>query len=288
MTTSTFEYYAPTSVAEAAELLARHGDKAKLLAGGHSLVPLMKVRLARPEVLISLGKIDSMAYIKESDGGLAIGAMTTYSQLESSDLVKSRAHLLAEAAGLVADPQVRNMGTIGGSLAHSDPAGDLPAVALALGAQLITSSTGDHRTINADDFFMDLLTTSLRPNEILSEIVIPALAPRTGTAYAKFANKASHFAVVGVAAVVTLGSDGACQDARVGVTGAGPKATRATEAESVLKGSRLDDSTIRSAAQRAGAGIDFNADIFASADYRAHLVTVYAERAMREAASRAA
>ena len=288
MTTSTFEYYAPTSVAEAAELLARHGDKAKLLAGGHSLVPLMKVRLARPEVLISLGKIDSMAYIKESDGGLAIGAMTTYSQLESSDLVKSRAPLLAEAAGLVADPQVRNMGTIGGSLAHSDPAGDLPAVALALGAQLITSSTGDHRTINADDFFVDLLTTSLRPNEILSEIVIPALAPRTGTAYAKFANKASHFAVVGVAAVVTLGSDGACQDARVGVTGAGPKATRATETESALKGSRLDDSTIRSAAQRAGAGVEFNADIFASADYRAHLVTVYAERAIREAASRAA
>ena len=288
MTTSTFEYYAPTSVAEAAELLERHGDKAKLLAGGHSLVPLMKVRLARPEVLISLGKIDSVAYIKESDGGLAIGAMTTYSQLESSDLVKSRAPLLAEAAGLVADPQVRNMGTIGGSLAHSDPAGDLPAVALALGAQLITSSTGDHRTINADDFFVDLLTTSLRPNEILSEIVIPALAPRTGTAYAKFANKASHFAVVGVAAVVTLGSDGACQDARVGVTGAGPKATRATETESALKGSRLDDSTIRSAAQRARAGIDFNADIFASADYRAHLVTVYAERAMREAASRAA
>nr|ABZ09424.1 putative FAD binding domain in molybdopterin dehydrogenase [uncultured marine microorganism HF4000_APKG8C21] len=288
MTTSTFEYYAPTSVAEAAELLARHGDKAKLLAGGHSLVPLMKVRLARPEVLISLGKIDSMAYIRESDGGLAIGAMTTYSQLESSDLVKSRAPLLAEAAGLVADPQVRNMGTIGGSLAHSDPAGDLPAVALALGAQLITSSTGDHRTINADDFFVDLLTTSLRPNEILSEIVIPALAPRTGTAYAKFANKASHFAVVGVAAVVTLGLDGACQDARVGVTGAGPKATRATETESALKGSRLDDSTIRSAAQSAGAGIEFNADIFASADYRAHLVTVYAGRAIREAASRAA
>ena len=234
MISSASEYHAPTSVAEAAELLARHGDNAKLLAGGHSLVPLMKLRLAQPQVLIDLGKISSMAYINEKDGGLAIGAMTTYSQLESSDLVKSRAPVLAEAAGVVADLQVRNMGTIGGSLAHADPAGDLPAVVLALGAELVTSSTGDHRTVGIDDFFVDLLTTSLRPNEIVSEIVIPALAPRTGTAYVKFANKASHYAVVGVAAVVTLGADGTCQNARIGVTGAGPKAVRATETEGGL------------------------------------------------------
>ena len=287
MTTSAFEYHAPGSVAEAAELLARHGESAKLLAGGHSLIPLMKLRLARPEVLIDLGKIESMAYIREQDGGLAIGAMTRYVELETSDLVKSRAPLLAEAAATVADPQVRNMGTIGGSLAHADPAGDLPAVALALGAQLITSSTGDHRTIDIGDFFLDLLTTSLQPNEILSEIVVPALAPRTGTAYSKFANKASHYAVVGVAAVVTLGADGVCQDARIGVTGAGPKAVRATEAEGLLRGNRLDDSTIQGAASRAGAGIDFNEDIHASAEYRAHLTTVFAQRAISAAVSRA-
>lgn len=288
MVTSTFEYFAPTTTAEAAELLARHGDSARLLAGGHSLIPLMKLRLAQPQVVIDLGKIASMVYINGHDGGLAVGAMTTYRQLEASDLVKSRAPALAEAAGMVADPQVRNMGTIGGNLAHADPASDLPAVALALGAQIITSSTGEHRTIEIDDFFVDLLTTSLRPAEILSEVVIPALAPRTGTAYAKFGNKASHYAIVGVAAAVTLSADGACQDARIGVTGAGPKAVRASETEGILRGSRLDDATIQTAAERAGAGIDFNSDVHASAEYRAHLTTVYAGRAIRAATSRAA
>ena len=293
MVTSSFDYHAPTSVAEAADLLARHGDGAKLLAGGHSLIPLMKTRLAQPEVLIDLGRIDAMSYIRESNGGLAIGAMTKYVELESSDLVKSRALALAEAAGMVADPQVRNMGTIGGSLAHADPAADLPAVVLALGARLITSSTGDHRTIEAEDFFIDLLTTALQPNEILSEIVIPGLAPRTGTAYAKFGNKASHFAIVGVAASITLSPNGTCEAARLGVTGAGASATRATEAEGLLNGQRLmqgnrpEDAAITAAAARAGAGIDFQEDIHASAEYRAHLTTVFAERAIREAVSRA-
>ena len=287
MIPSAFEYFAPTSVAEAAGLLAQHGENAKLLAGGHSLVPLMRLRLAQPQVIIDLGRIDSLSYIREQDGGLAVGAMTRYVQLERSDLVQSRAPALAEAAGMVADPQVRNMGTIGGNLSHADPASDLPAPALALGAHVVTSSTGQHRTIAADDLFVDLFTTSLQPSEILSEVVIPALAPRTGTAYAKFANKASHYAIVGVAASVTLGSDGSCQEARIGVTGAGPNAVRATETESALRGSRLDDSAIRSAAGRAGAGIEFNEDIHASAEYRAHLTTVFAERAIRAAVSRA-
>ena len=287
MIPSTFEYFAPATVSEAAELLQQHGESAKLLAGGHSLVPLMKLRLARPQVLIDLGKIDSMAYIREKNGGLAIGAMTRYADIETSDLVKSRAPVLAEAAGRVADPLVRNMGTLGGNLAHADPSSDLPAVALALDAQLVVSSTGDHRTIDSDDFFVDLLTTSLAPTEILSEIVVPALAPRTGTAYVKFANKASHYAVVGVAAVVTLGPDGVCQKARIGVTGAGPKAVRATVSEGMLEGTNLDAATIAGAAQEAGSGIDFNADIHASAQYRAHLTTVFAERAIRAAISRA-
>ena len=288
MTTSAFEYFAPTSVSEAAELLSGHGDRAKVLAGGHSLVPLMKLRLAEPEVLIDLGKIPAMAYIREGeDGGLRIGAMTTHSDVASSDLVNSRAPVLAEAAGVVGDPLVRNRGTIGGSLTHSDPAADLPAVVLALGAQLITSSTGDHRTIGADDFFVELLTTSIRPDEILSEVAIPALAPGTGTAYAKFANKASHYAIVGAAAVVTVGGDGVCQDARIGITGAGSKAVRATATEGILKGSRLDDATVQSASERAGEGIEFNEDVHASAEYRAHLTTVYAGRAIKAAAARA-
>ena len=287
MIPTAFEYHAPSSVADAASLLAQHGAGAKILAGGHSLIPLMKLRLAQPEVLIDLGKISDMSYIRDNNGGLAIGAMTTYNDIEHSDLVISLAQALAEASGMVTDRQVRNRGTIGGSLAHADPAGDLPAVIIALGAQMVTSSTGEHRTISADDFFVDLLTTALLPTEILSEIQIPALPSGTGTAYAKFGNKASHYAVVGVAATITLDGSGTCTEARIGITGAGPKATRATAVEDALKGNKMDDGTIKGAASQAGSGIDFNEDIHASGEYRAHLTTVFAERAIRQAAARA-
>lgn len=287
MISSAFAYHAPTSVAEAVDLLTEHGEDAKLLAGGHSLIPLMKLRLAEPGVLIDLGKIADMAYIREDGGGLAIGAMTTYAALESSDAVRRRAPVLADAARQVADAQVRNMGTIGGSLAHADPAGDLPAVAIALNAELVTSSQGGHRSIGADDFFVDLLTTALEPTEILNEIRIPALAPRSGTAYAKFGNKASHYAIVGVAAVVTLAADGSCAAASIGVTGAGPNAARAGDAEAALVGSALGDDAISAAASAAGNGIEFNEDVHASAEYRAHLTAVYAERAIRAAIANA-
>jgi carbon-monoxide dehydrogenase medium subunit len=287
MVASSFDYHAPTSVADALVLLDQHGEDAKLLAGGHSLIPLMKTRLAEPAVLIDLGKIATLSYINEQDGGLAIGAMTTYTALASSELVQSKAPILADASGQVADNQIRNRGTIGGSLSHSDPAGDLPAVALALGAQMKTNSSGAHRTISADDFFVDLMTTALEPNEILSEISIPALPDGTGTTYVKFANKASHYAVVGVAAVVTVGSDGTCQSARIAITGAGPKATRATASESALVGSSLDDAAIVAAASHAGDGIDFNEDVHASAESRAHLTKVYAGRAIRAAVGNA-
>ena len=287
MVASEFDYHAPTSVAEALDLLAQHGEDAKLLAGGQSLIPLMKMRLSEPKVVIDLGKIATLAYIRERDGGLAIGATTTYSELESSDLVRSHAPVLAEAAAVVADPLVRNRGTIGGGLSHADPGADLPAVVIALGAELITSSGGAHRTISADDFFVDLLTTALEPTEILSEIFVPALPSGAGSAYAKFANKASHFAIVGVAAVVALGSDGTCESARIGVTGAGPRAVRASAAETGLVGRRLDDSAIRSAAAMAGDGVEFNEDIHASAEYRAHLTGVFAERAIRQAVANA-
>ena len=286
MTTSDFSYHAPTTVADALSILDRHGDGAKVLAGGHSLIPLMKLRLARPEVIIDLGKVAALSYIREADGGLSIGAMTTYAEIEGSDLVKDRAPMLAEAAGQVADPLVRNRGTIGGNLSHADPASDLPAVALALGAELSVQSNSSHRTIAADDFFVDLLTTALGPTEVLTEIAIPAAAAGTGSAYAKFANKASHYAIVGVAASVTV-SGGVCTEARIGVTGAGPKAVRATEAEAALKGNVPDDSTIAAAASQAGAGIDFSEDIHASAEYRAHVTSVYAGRAITAAASRA-
>ena len=288
MISSAFAYHAPSSVAEAASLLAEHGDEAKLLAGGHSLIPLMKLRLAEPSVLIDLGKIGDMAYIREADGGgLAIGAMTTYASLVASELVRQRAPALADAASQVADAQVRNMGTIGGSLAHADPAGDLPAVAIALRAELVTSSTGGHRSIGADDFFVDLFTTALDAGEILNEIRIPALPPNSGSAYAKFGNKASHYAIVGVAAVVSRNADGSCAGASIGITGAGANAVRAADAEAALAGSALDDAAVKAAAAVAGNGIEFNEDVHASAEYRAHLTAVFAERAIRAAVGNA-
>ena len=284
MISSAFAYHAPSSVAEAASLLAEHGEEAKLLAGGHSLIPLMKLRLAEPSVLIDLGKIGDMAYIREADGGgLAIGAMTTYASLVSSELVQQRAPALAGAASQVADAQVRNMGTIGGSLAHADPAGDLPAVAIALRAEMVTRSTGGHRSIGADDFFVDLFTTALEAGEILNEIRIPALPPNSGSAYAKFGNKASHYAIVGVAAVVSRNADGSCAGASIGITGAGANAVRAADAEAALAGSALDDAAVKAAAAVAGNGIEFNEDVHASAEYRAHLTAVFAERAIRAA-----
>lgn len=287
MTTSPFDYHAPASISDAAELLAKNPDSAKVLAGGHSLIPFMKTRLARPSVIIDLGKIQGLSYIRDNNKGLIIGPMTTYYQLASSGLVQERANALADAAAIVADPQVRNMGTIGGSLAHADPAGDLPAVVVALDAKITASSSSGHRTIDATDFFVDILTTALKPDEILSEITFPAPAKGAVSAYEKFANKASHYAIVGVAASLTLDSSGSCLDAAIGITGAGPASSRAKDAENALKGNTINDSSIKSAAEKAGIGIDFNDDIHASAEYRAHLTKIYTERAIKAAISRA-
>ena len=292
MVAATFDYHAPSTLGDALSLLNDNQDDAKVLAGGHSLIPMMKLRLAEPGVLIDLGRVGGLSYIRAEGSGLAIGAMTTYYDIITSEAVQANAPVLAEAAATVADPQVRNMGTIGGSLAHSDPAADLPAVMLALGAELVAGSHGrfgrvNSRTISADDFFVDLLTTALEPNEILTEIRIPGHAAGSGAAYAKMANKASHFAIVGVAVSVTL-DGGFCTSARVGVTGAGSSASRATASESALRGSSLDDATITRAASAAASGIDFNEDVHASAEYREHLTKVFAMRAIRAAAERAA
>lgn len=284
-----FDYYAPTSVADALRLLRQHGDDAKLLAGGHSLLPIMKLRLSTPQCLIDLGRISDLRFISEADdGSLAIGAMSTYHDIKNSELVQARIPALAAAAGEVGDVQVQNKGTIGGSLAHADPAGDFPALALALNFELVTATARSGRTIAIDRFFRDLLTTALRPNEILTEIHIPALPAGTGVSYQKLPNKASHYAVVGVAAAITVGDDGVCTEARIGVTGAGPTAVRARNTERILKGKHVDAAVIRRAAKRAGANVeDFNDDLHASAEYREHLTTVFAARAIEEALSRA-
>ena len=286
MAAAKFDYHAPSSVEEALNLLSGNDD-AKILAGGHSLIPMMKTGLAAPGALVDLGKVGGLSYVNESNGGLAIGAMTTYQELATSETVAANAAVLGEAAASVADPQVRNMGTIGGSLAHADPAGDLPAVAVALDAQLVATSSGGERVISADDFFVDLFTTALEPDEILTEIRIPALGSNTGAAYAKMANKASHYAIVGVAAVVSVDDSGNCASARIGVTGAGASASRAEESESRLVGSSLDDAAIFSAAGHAADDIELNEDIHASAEYREHLTKVFALRAIRSAVERA-
>jgi carbon-monoxide dehydrogenase medium subunit len=290
MVAATFDYHAPSTLREAVSLLNDNAD-AKVLAGGHSLIPMMKLRLSEPSAVIDLGRVEGLSYVNESGGGLAIGAMTSYYDIINSDAVQQNAPVLAEAAGEVADPQVRNMGTIGGSLAHSDPAADLPAVMLALGAEVVASSRGalgrvNTRTISADDFFLDLFTTALEPNEILTEIRIPAQAANSGAAYAKMANKASHFAIVGVAASVTV-EGGSVTSARIGVTGAGSSASRASDSEDRLVGSSGDADAIRSAAGRAANGIELNEDIHASAEYREHLTKVFALRAITAAVERA-
>ena len=285
MVSATFDYHAPSTLGDALSLLDDNAD-AKILAGGHSLIPMMKLRLAEPGALIDLGKVGALSYIRESGGGVAIGAMTTYYDIINSATVQSLAPVVAEAAAQVADPQVRNLGTIGGSLAHSDPAADLPAVMLAVGTELVATSSGGERTISADDFFVDLFTTALAPNEILTEITIPAQGANSGAAYAKMANKASHYAIVGVAASVTI-QDGSVSSARIGVTGSGASASRASDSEARLVGSSGDADAIRSAAGQAANGIEMNEDIHASAEYREHLTKVFALRAITAAVERA-
>lgn len=283
---ASFEYHRAATVEEAVGLLTRYKDDAKLLAGGHSLIPMMKLRLAQPKHLVDIGRIAGLSDIREEGGQLVIGALTTHYAVESSALVRQRCAVLAEAAAMIGDPQVRNHGTIGGSLAHADPAADWPAVMLALGAELRAVGPRGARTIRAKEFFKDLFTTALRPDEVLTEVRIPAGA-HSGAAYVKHPHPASRFAVVGVAAAVTLDGAGKCTASHVGVTGVGSHAVRAKGVEAMLAGKVLDAGTVQAAAQRAADGIEINADLQGSVEYKAHLARVYARRALEKAVQRA-
>jgi carbon-monoxide dehydrogenase medium subunit len=280
-----FDYIAASSLQEAISLLAQHKDDAKILAGGHSLLPAMKLRLMQPRVLIDLSRIRDLSYIKEEAGQLRIGAMTTHFQIETSDLLRRVCPLLPETATNLGDMQVRNKGTIGGSLAHSDPAADWPPAILALDAELIAASPKGDRTIKAADFFVEMLTTALQPGEILREIRIPAAPAKAGQAYMKVRHPASGFAVVGVAVNLSL-DGGKCRSAAIGITGVSPKAYRATAVESALKGNALDGKAPAAAAAHAADAVDVNSDLYASAEYRRQLATVYTRRALELAASR--
>ncbi|HEX3723098.1 MAG TPA: xanthine dehydrogenase family protein subunit M [Nitrolancea sp.] len=283
---SEFDYFAPTSVDEVVKLLQENPD-GKIIAGGHSLLPMMKLRLAAPASLIDIGKVPGISGIRTENGNVVIGARTTYDQIMKSDDVKNALPVVVEAAGVVGDIQVRNRGTIGGSIAHADPAADFPAVLLTLNASVNATGPNGQRTIGIDDMFVDMFTTSLEPEELVTEISIPQPAANTGIAYEKFSHPASGYAIVGVGASVTLGADGNVSAARVSVTGAGPVAVRATGTEEALVGQAPTADAVKAAAQKASDGMTFLGDIHAGEEYRAHLTRVFTERALNQAIERA-
>lgn len=282
MFTGTFEYRAPRSLDEAIGLLRDNPDDAKILAGGHSLLPLMKLRFAEPKILVDIGKIPDLAYIREEGDEIAIGARTTHAMVEQSDLLRSKCNLLANTAGQIADVQVRNRGTIGGSLSHADPGADIPAACQALDAEVVVVGPNGERRIPVDDLCIDILTTSLQPTEIVREVRVKTPPAGSGAAYWKLPNQASHFAIVGVAVLIRDAGQG---DVAIGVTGLGSKAYRATAAEDVLRGRSVTADTIREAAGRVAEGTEALGDLHASAEYRAHLAGVMAERALNHALS---
>lgn len=287
MIPSPFEYIRPTSLAAATHLLAQHGDDAKILAGGHSLIPMMKLRLATPTILIDIGRLGELSGIREENGTIVIGSGTTHYAAETSTLLQKRCPLMVETAAAIGDVQVRNFGTIGGSVAHADPAADWPAPILALDAQLTLVCRSRTRIVSANEFFIDFLTTSIDSDEILTEIRVPANPSRTGGTYLKVAQPASGFALAGVAAQVTLDTDNTIQQVAVGITGVDSKAFRASHTENFLRGQAPTASTIEQAAELATRGIDALSDIHASSEYRLHLSRVYVKRALQAAIERA-
>ena len=281
-----FDYHAPTSLDEAIALLTEHGDDAKILAGGQSLIPAMRFRLAVPETLIDINGIDGMNYIREDNGHLAIGAMTTETDLEDSDLVSSNYDMLADAAFVIADPVVRNKATVGGNLAHSDPANDHPAVMLAYGAEIIAAGPSGTRVIGIDDFFTGLFENSMADDEILTEIRVPKPGANSGGAYIKIERKVGDYAIS--AAAVQLTMDGnKVASARVGLTNVSPVPMRSPGAEAALIGNELTDEVLEAAGAAAAADCDPSADLRGTVDYKRDLTRILVKRAIKKAASRA-
>jgi carbon-monoxide dehydrogenase medium subunit len=279
MVPQTFEYSAPKTLKQALALL---GSGGKPLAGGMSLIPMMKLRLAAPEHLVDLARLKDLNYIRSKKGALHIGATTTHYAVESSALVKAKCPLLAETAAAIGDVQVRNVGTMGGSVAHADPAADYPAALQALEAKIVMVGAKGERTVSAAEFFVDAFTTALEPGEIVREIVVPVEEKGTGASYQKMLQPASGFAIVGVAVRVKR-SGGKIAWARIGVTGLANIAYRATAAEQALEGKAGSKEDIAQAAALVAQGVDANSDLHASADYRRHVATVYAARALAAA-----
>ena len=278
-----FEYLSPNQVSEAISLLQKHGEEAKILAGGHSLIPAMKLRFAMPEYLIDISGIDGLEYIHEEDGQLKIGAMTRESSLEESNLIKDNYPLLLDTVKMIADPQVRNMATVGGNLAHGDPANDHPATMIALRASVVVEGPNGSREIGIDDFF----TTALEDNEILTEIRIPASQPGSGGAYQKIERKVGDYAAAAVACQLSLEADGKIQQIGIGLTNVGPVPIRSAGAEGNLRGKTPDDSLIQESGRLAAEECNPVDDLRGSAGYKRDLVNELTQRAIKISIERA-
>ena len=287
MIPAAFEYHAPSTIAEATALLTKLGENAKVLSGGQSLIPLMKLRLASPAHLVDINAIPGLSGIREADGFLRIGALTRESDLEESEIVRNRYPLLHDTSKVIADPVVRNLATVGGNLAHGDPANDHPATMLALGAEVVAVGPKGERRVPVASFFTGPFETTLKPDEILVEVRVPVPPARSGGAYLKLERKVGDFATAAVAAQVTLGANGACEYVGIGLTNVGLTPIKATRAEAALKGKAPDDATITRAAELAAEVAEPAEDLRGSVEYKKDLVRILTARALRKAVERA-
>lgn len=282
-----FEYARPKTILDAIALLRQHGETAKILSGGQSLIPMMKVRLARPDYLIDINQIEGLQYIKEENRYLKIGGLTREADLEASELIRAKYPIIFDTATCIADPQVRNLATVGGNLAHGDPANDHPATMLALGAEVIAVGPQGERAIPVKDFFLSVFTTALGHEEILTEIRIPIPPPRSAGAYLKLERKVGDFATVGVAAQLTVDAEGICRQAGIGLTNVGPIPLRAGKAEGFLRGKAVDEVNVKQAAQLAAEDADPSSDLRGPAEYKSAMVKELTKRALTRARERA-
>lgn len=287
MIPAAFDYHSPATLDEALALLDRHGDKAKILAGGQSLLPMLKLRLGQVGVLVDIGRVPGLEYIKEEGGVLKIGAATRESALERSELIRSKYPILLDTAAVIADPLVRNRATVGGNIAHSDPANDHPATMLALGATVVARGPSGERTIPIDKFFTGIFATALAPNEILTEIRIPVPPPRSGGAYRKLERKVGDFATAAAAVQLTLGANGEITQVGIGLTAMGDTPVKATDAEVYLKGKQANRAAVTEASRLAAAATLPTADRRGAVDYKREMARVLTERALRQAIQRA-
>jgi aerobic carbon-monoxide dehydrogenase medium subunit len=287
MIPASFEYYAPTTVEEAVALLQQLGPEAKIISGGMSLIPLMRLRLAAPRHLIDINRIAGLAEIQEADGFLRIGALTRESEIERSDLVRARYPILAQTAAVIGDPLVRNRATVGGNLAHADPANDHPATMLALAAEVVATGPTGERRIPITSFFTGFFATALEPDELLTEIRIPIPPRHSGGAYVKLERKVGDFATAGVAAQLTLSGDDVCEQVRIGLTNVGSMPIEAGQAEEVMRGKRIEPEVVKQAAQLAAEASDPSTDLRGSAEYKRDLVRVLTVRALHRALEQA-